>query len=99
MSDESVSLSTRSQSYVPPPEKKIDNAPTDKTSTSIPAPTNGIQIEKVVLDIVLWPPKSMIRKSVFNPNACATQYYNVVEYLDQEPCAMSTLKLLQTFPS
>ena len=81
MSSESVSLTTRSQNYDPPPEKKNDNNSTDKIMASIPPLTNGINIEKPILDMVLQPPKSTIRKSIFNPSAWATQYYNVVEYL------------------
>ena len=37
----------------------------------------------------------MIQKSVFNPYTRASQYYNVVEDLAQEPCAILTLKVLQ----
>ena len=66
---------------------------------SIPPLTNGIHIEKIILDTVLHPPKSTIQKSLFNPNALANQYYNVVEDLAQEPCAMSTLKVLQIYPT
>ena len=49
--------------------------------------------------MVLHPPKSTLRKVVFNPNARAAQFYNVVEDLAQEPCAMSTLEVLQSFPT
>jgi hypothetical protein len=35
----------------------------------------------------------------FNPNARAAQNYNIVEYLVQAPCAMSTLEVLQHCPS
>ena len=80
-SSESVSRTTHTQIYYPPPEKNIGNVPTDKTPASVPTPTNGIQIEKYVLDIVLHPLKSMIRKTIFNPNTCVSQYYNVVEDL------------------
>ena len=36
---------------------------------------------------------------VTNPNARAAQFYNVVEDLAQAPCAMSTLEVLQSFPT
>ena len=58
-------------------------------------PTNDIHIEKHVLDAVLRPPKSTIQKLVFNPSARATQYYNVLKYLAQAPCAMYTLEVFQ----
>ena len=44
MSSELVHITTRSQCYDPPPERKGDNALVDKTKTSIPLPTNGLQI-------------------------------------------------------
>ena len=99
MSSELVSLTTRSESYDTPWEKNTDNVPTYITSASIPTPSNGIQIEKPILYTLLRPPKSTIRKSVFNPNARAAQYYNVVENLAQEPCVISTLEVLQTCPT
>ena len=49
--------------------------------------------------MILHPPKSTLWKAVFNPNSQASQFYNVVEYLAQAPCAMSTLEVLQSFPT
>ena len=49
--------------------------------------------------MILHPPKSTLRKVVFNPNSKAAQLYNVVEGLAQEPCAMSTLEVLQSCPT
>ena len=49
--------------------------------------------------MILHPPKSTLRKAGFNPNAQAAQFYNVVEDLTQEPCAMSTLEVLQICPT
>ena len=49
--------------------------------------------------MILCPPKSTIRKSVFNPNARVAQFYNFVEDLSQAPCAMSTLEVLQICPT
>ena len=68
MSSELVRLTTISQIYDPPPYKKSDNSPIDKTKTSIPPPTNGIHIEKHVLDAILWTHECTIWKSVFNPS-------------------------------
>ena len=42
MSSESINLNTRSQSYDPPLENKIDNAPPEKPSACTSPPTNGI---------------------------------------------------------
>ena len=49
--------------------------------------------------MILRPPKSTLRKAVFNRNARDAQFYNVVEDLAQEPCAISTLEVLQSFPT
>ena len=49
--------------------------------------------------MVLHPPKSTLKKDVFNPSARAAQFYNVVEDLAQAPCAMSTLEVLQSCPT
>ena len=49
--------------------------------------------------MILCPPKSTIQKDVFNTNARAAQFYNVVEDIAQAPCAMSTLEVLQSCPT
>ena len=49
--------------------------------------------------MVLCAPKSTLQKAVFNPNARAAQFYNVVEDIAQAPCAMSTLEVLQSCPT
>ena len=49
--------------------------------------------------MVLGPPKSTLRKAIFNPHAQATQFYIVVEYIAQAPCAISTLEVLQSCPT
>ena len=81
MSSETVNLNTRAHSYEHPPEKKIDDIPSEKTSSSTPPPNNGLHIEKPILEAIFLPPKGTLHKSIINPNACATQYYNIVEYL------------------
>ena len=56
-------------------------------------------IKKPTLNMILCPPKSTLRKVVFNPNARTAQFYNVFEDLAQEPCVMSTLEVLQSCPT
>jgi len=58
-----------------------------------------LHIEKPTSDTILRPPKTTVRKTVFNSNARAAQNYNVVEDLAQAPCAMSTLEVLQNCPT
>ena len=49
--------------------------------------------------MILRLPKSTLRKKKINPNSRATQFYNFVEDLAQEPCATSTLEVLQSCPT
>ena len=70
-----------------------------KPSSSTPPPSNGLHIEKPIPEAIFHPPNGTLCKSIINPNACAAQYYNIVEYLAQEPCVMSALEVLQTCPT
>ena len=45
------------------------------------------------------PPKGVLWKSSYNPNARAAQHYGIVEDLAQAPSAMSALEVLQSCPS
>jgi hypothetical protein len=45
------------------------------------------------------PTQSVIRKKTFNSNAHDAQKHKIVEYLAQEPCAISSLEVLQHCPS
>ena len=83
-------------------EKKDKNPSFEKfpSTSSPPSLSNGpLVIEKPNIDLILRLPKSILRKVVFNPNARAAQFYNVVEDLDQAPYAMSTLEVLQSCPT
>jgi hypothetical protein len=44
-------------------------------------------------------PKGVYKWTMHNPNARATPNYSIVEDLAQMPCAMSSLEVLQSFPS
>ena len=84
MSSDTISLQNRSQSYDKPIDKKEDNYSSRKyPSTGSPESsyTGSLTIEKFNVDMVLRPPKSTLRKVVFNPNARAAQFYNIVENL------------------
>ena len=84
MSLDTISLQTRIQSYDKLPDKKEDNSSSGKApSTGSPesSSTVPLTIEKPTLNMVLCPPKSTLRKVVFNPNARAAQFFNVIEDL------------------
>ena len=102
MSSDTINLNNPSHSYDKPVEKKEKNPFFEKfpSTSSPPYSSNGpLMIEKPILDLILRPPKATLRKDVFNPNAQVTQFYNVVEYLAQAPCVMSTLEVLQSCPT
>jgi hypothetical protein len=95
-----VNLTNQENTYDTPLGDQANGKAIAQPSTSTPPPSsNHIQIKKPIFDAVLRTPKSVIQKETFNPNACAAQNYNIFEYLEQVPCAMSTLKVLQNFPS
>jgi hypothetical protein len=63
-------------------------------------PPNGpLTLEKPTFEPTIFPPKGVLRRTTHNLNARATQHYSIVEDLTQAPCAMSTLEVLQSFPS
>ena len=81
-------------------EKKEEDAPSDKAPSSYPSPsTSPLTIEKPITDTILHPSKSTICKSVFNPSARASHFYNIVEDLAEEACTTSNLEVLQNCPT
>jgi hypothetical protein len=44
-------------------------------------------------------PKGALKKASHNLNARVSQNYSVMEDLSQNPCAMSALEVLDSFPS
>jgi hypothetical protein len=98
-----IDLTTRTTTYdtptKPDKEKVTNGTPPDPSPASVSPPSGSLQIEKPTFDSILRPPKSTIRKSTFNPSSRAAQNYNIVEDLAQAPCAMSSLEVLQHFPS
>jgi hypothetical protein len=58
-----------------------------------------LHIEKMLGETMTHIPKGAFKKASHNPNASATQNYSVVEDLSQTPCAMSSLKVLQSCPA
>ena len=72
-------------------EKIKHDVPPKKPSVYTPPPSNGLHIERPIPDAILRPPKSKLKNSILNPNTHVSQYYNIVEDMDQAPCAMSTL--------
>ena len=74
MSLETINLQTRIQNYDKPTDKKEDNSSSGKApSTGSPESSSigPLTIEKPNLDMVLRPPKSALRKVVFNPKSQA----------------------------
>ena len=102
MSLDTIHLQTQIQNYDKPIDKREDQSSSRKvpsTSSLESSSTVPLSIENPTLDMILHPPKSTLWKAVFNPNARVAQFYNVVEDITQAPCAMSTLEVLQSFPT
>jgi hypothetical protein len=62
-------------------------------------PSLPLQIEKTLGETMTHIPKGAFKKASHNPNARAAHNYFVVEDLSQTPCAMSSLEVLQRFPT
>lgn len=75
----------------------IPKVPRDQLSAS---QTNGpINIEKLILDPFTCPPKGEAHWTIYYPNYRASQHYNIIEYLDEAPCAMSTFEVIKSCPT
>jgi hypothetical protein len=99
MCKDMVRIMTREKTYDTPLDNHANGGVTYKPSTSTPPYSTPLHIENLVVESVLCPPKGTIRKSIFNPSARAAKKYNIIEYLVQALCAMSTLEVLQSCPS
>jgi hypothetical protein len=75
------------------------NPSTFKKEKEDEIPYLPLQIEKTLGETMTCIPKGTFKKASHNPNARVAHNYSVVEDLSQTPCAMSTLEVLQNFPS
>lgn len=67
---------------------------------SNPPISEPLHIEKPSPNLVIKPPmKGVLRKSAFNPHARATHNYKIVEDMALSPSAVSSLEVLQSFPT
>jgi hypothetical protein len=88
--------------YYSPLKEKVDYLPPPLVQPPPPtSPLNGpIHLKRPGLDKFLHPhPKGIVRKSSFNPHACAAQKYSIVEDIAQASSVMSALEVLQNFPT
>jgi hypothetical protein len=84
-----VNVATQSHNY--------SSSQTAHVLESPPPPEMPLQIKKLET-----PPrilKGVLKLSIHNPNARATQNYSIVEDLGQTPCEMLALEVLQMCPS
>lgn len=90
-----IHISTRAKEY-PSPAGKEPEVP----SSAPPSSSGPLHIERPITEMVIWPPpKGVLWKSSYNPNARAAQRCSIVEDLAQAPSAMSALEVLQSCPS
>ena len=85
-----INLQTHAKTYDSPTKKSIEKEPPSSQ------PDGSLRTEKPTLDIMIRPPKAILRKKTHNPNTWETQYYSIVEDLTQAPCEISALEVLQT---
>ena len=79
ISSETINIETQSQSCDKPMENKIEKPSPDKApsiGSTASSSTVPLYIEKPTLNMILHPPKSTLRKAVFNPNSQAAQFYS-----------------------
>ena len=86
-----VNVQTRVKTYEVP-----GNEPKGKELMETSA--NPLQIERLMSDSILRPPKASLKWATHNHNARAAQNSSVVEDLAQAPCAMFVLEVLQSCP-
>ena len=79
-------LQTQAKNY----ESNYSQKDKQHTKTSSP-----LLLEKPMLEI----PKGVFKKTYHNPNVRVSPNYSIVEDLAQNPCTMSSLELLQSYPS
>lgn len=90
-----IHISTRSKEY-PSPTRKETEVPSSAPSSSL----GLLHIEQPSTELVIRPPpKGVLWKSSYNPNASVAQHYSIVEDSAQAPSAMSALEVLQSCPS
>jgi hypothetical protein len=87
----SVDITTRTCDY------RMTN--TSEKGKEAKNPSLPLHIEKTLGETMTHIPKGAFKKAPHNPNARAAHKYSVVEDLSQIPCAMSSLEVLQSFPS
>jgi len=90
-----IHISTRTKDY-PSSAGKEPEVP----SSAPPSSSGPLHIERPSTETPIRPPpKGVLQKSSYNPNARAAQHYSIVEDLAQAPSAMSALEVLQSCPS
>jgi hypothetical protein len=72
---------------------------TSKKSKEVKNPSLPLHIEKTLGETMTHIPNGAFKKYYHNPNVRVAQNYFVVKNLSQTPCAMSSLEVLQSFPS
>jgi hypothetical protein len=89
----------KGDAYISTREQDYNNPRTFEKGKEVETPSIPLHIEKTLGENMTHIPKGAFKKASHNPNSRATQNYSVVEDLSQTPCVMSTLEVLQSFPS
>jgi hypothetical protein len=93
---DSIDLTTQTKSY----EKRLEGEPSAIVGSPPMQQSNGpLTFDKPTFDAPSCPSKGALRRTTHNLNAQASQHYNIIEDLSQDPCAMWALEVLQSFPA
>ena len=90
---DSIDLTTRKKSYEKQP-KGESSAQVD--SPLVPQSNGLLTLDKLTFNAPSHPSKGALWHTTHNLNARASQHYNIVEDLTQDPCAMSALEVWQS---
>ena len=89
----------KGDSYISTRAHDYSNPRTSEKRKKVENPPLPLQIKNMLGETMTRIPKGAFKKDSDNPNARATQNYFMVEDLSQTPCVISTLEVLQSFPS
>ena len=95
MMADAIDLAMQAKNYEKQPKGESS---THADSPSIPQSNGPLTFEKTTFEALSCPSKGTLQRT-HNLNERAAQHYNIVEDLAQAPCAMSTLEVLQSYPT
>ena len=94
MTDVVIGLSMQAKNYDQSDGRSTTNETPSTSQSDCP-----LTLEKPTFELPSSPSKATVHQTTHNINTQASQHYSIVEDLAQSPCAMSTLEVLQSYPT